>query len=136
MRTLRKAFRTIDTGGEGYITFQELEDVLAKNGHSSEEIKDILMRSTTRTTSGSRTRVFSRRCWMVSRISRRTRCSMPSTVLIVTILDLFPLKIAICWEAVLSPIPSATDDRRRGLQENGVIDYEEFKQMMLGSRRA
>ena len=41
VRTLRKAFRAIDTGGEGYITFQELEDVLQTQGHTTEEIKDI-----------------------------------------------------------------------------------------------
>ena len=41
VRTLRKAFRAIDTGGEGYITFRELEDVLQTQGHTTEEIKDI-----------------------------------------------------------------------------------------------
>ena len=46
-----------------------VEDVL-QNGHTRRS--NTLTRSTTRTTSASRTRSFSRRCWMASRICKRT----------------------------------------------------------------
>ena len=137
VRTLRKAFRAIDTGGEGYITFQELEDVLQTQGHTTEEIKDIFD-----AVDHANDQRISYTEFLAAMLDGQSHLQEDA------LLDAFDRIDSddsgfISFENLrdllgrqFSPQLVQQMIADADFKENGVIDYEEFKQMMLGSRPA
>ena len=137
VRTLRKAFRAIDTGGEGYITFRELEDVLQTQGHTTEEIKDIF-----EAVDHANDQRISYTEFLAAMLDGQSHLQEDA------LLDAFDRIDSddsgyISFENLrdllgrqFSPTLVQQMIADADFKENGVIDYEEFKQMMLGSRPA
>lgn len=137
LRTLRKAFRALDTGGDGHITFVELETVLAKHGHSSGAIREIFD-----AVDHANDQRISYTEFLAAMLNGQAHLQEDA------LLDAFDRIDAddsgfISYENLRDLLgrqfsPSLVQQMiaDADFKANGVIDYEEFKSMMLGSRPA